>query len=70
MISDKEKLRIQSISDLLYQASRSTQILSHLACTLSVREQFFKNKTRELPIVSYPNYLNNLNRLDYPGTDL
>lgn len=54
MLTINEKQRIQQVSDLLYKASRSVRILSHLAWPLSIREQFFKNKARELPVVSYP----------------
>ena len=54
MISDKEKIRIQDISDQLYKASRSIRILSHLSWPVSVRERFFKTGGRELPVVSYP----------------
>lgn len=53
---EQEKQRIRRLSDLLYQASRSLRVLSHISWDASVRETFFAQKARELPKVSYPPY--------------
>lgn len=53
---EKEKQRIRRLSDLLYQASRPLRVLSHISWDASIREEFFANKARELPKVSYPPY--------------
>ena len=56
MFDEKEKNRIRRISDLLYEASKSIRILSHISWPGEVRQQFFADGARELPIVSYPEY--------------
>lgn len=42
--------------DLLYEASRSIRILTHLSWPQEVREQFFKQGGKELPVVEYKQY--------------
>lgn len=56
MSLEKEQQRIRNISDLLYQASRSLRVLSHLGWDASVKQQFFANNAQELPDVSYTKY--------------
>ena len=51
---EKEDNRIRHASDLLYQATKSIRILTHVGWAADVRDQFFKNGARELPSVSYP----------------
>lgn len=46
--------RIRHVSDLLYRATQSIRILSHVGWAEDVRNQFFAQGARELPIVSYP----------------
>ncbi|MGB1310599.1 MAG: flavohemoglobin expression-modulating QEGLA motif protein [Leucothrix sp.] len=53
MSLEKEQQRIRNISDLLYQASRSLRILSHLSWDASVKQQFFASGAKELPVVAY-----------------
>lgn len=45
--------RIRRTCDLLYNASKSIRILSHVSWPASVREQFFAAGARELPTVDY-----------------
>lgn len=52
----KEKQRIRNVSDLLYQASRSLRVLSHLGWDASVKQQFFANHAKALPVVSYDRF--------------
>ena len=54
MTLEKEKQRIRNTSDLLYQASRSLRVLSHLGWDASVKQRFFEQGAKELPVVSYP----------------
>ena len=56
MSSQVEKDRISALSSLLYKASRSIRILSHLGWTQDIKTQFFNNKGRELPRVCYPDF--------------
>jgi len=56
MSLEKEKQRIRDCSDLLYQASRSIRVLSHLSWDLSIKQQFFAKGAKELPVVSYEKY--------------
>ncbi len=56
MSSQVEKDRFSTISALLYKASQSIRILSHLGWTEDVKTQFFSGKGRELPRVSYPDF--------------
>ena len=56
MSLEKEQQRIRNISDLLYQASRSLRVLSHLGWDASVKQQFFANNAQELPVVAYAKY--------------
>ncbi len=48
--------KITSACQLLYDASRSVRILTHLSWPLSVREQFFRCNCEELPVVEYEKY--------------
>ena len=56
MSLEKEKQRIRNVSDQLYQASRSLRVLSHLRWDESVKQQFFANDAKELPVVSYEKF--------------
>lgn len=56
MYSQVEEERIIGLSSLLYNASKSIRILSHIGWKNEVKQQFFKNKCRELPQVSYPEF--------------
>ena len=51
-----EEDRIRQVSNLLYSATQSIRILSHVGWDDSVRTQFFEKGARELPIVSYPEF--------------
>jgi uncharacterized protein (TIGR02421 family) len=53
MTIDKEKDRIRLVSDLLYRATQSVRILSHISWSNEVRERFFASGARELPTVDY-----------------
>ena len=48
--------KIRNACDLLYDASRSIRILTHLSWPLSVREKFFADGFKELPCVEYPKF--------------
>lgn len=52
MSLEKEQQRIRNHSDSLYQASRSLRVLSHLSWDASVKQQFFADGAKELPVVS------------------
>lgn len=49
MNREQEKERIRRIADLLYQASRTVRILTHIGWPASVRGAFFAAKTQALP---------------------
>lgn len=44
------------VSDILYRATKSIRILSHISWPLEVRDQFFRNGARELPEITYPDF--------------
>lgn len=48
--------RIEHVSNLLFEASQSIRILSHVSWGSSVREQFFAQGAKELPVVTYPEF--------------
>ena len=48
--------KVRNACDLLYDASRSIRILTHLGWPLSVREKFFADGCKELPVVEYPDF--------------
>jgi uncharacterized protein (TIGR02421 family) len=48
--------RIEHVSNLLFEASQSIRILSHVSWDASVREKFFAGNAKELPEVSYPKF--------------
>lgn len=54
MTVEQDNERIRLVSDLLYRATQSIRILSHVSWGNEVREQFFADGARELPVVSYP----------------
>ena len=56
MVKEKEDERIRRVSDLLYQATKSIRILTHVGWPSNIRDDFFKKGARELPVVSYPEY--------------
>lgn len=49
-----EKERISKISSILYSASQPIRILSHLEWNRNIKHQFFVDKGKELPKVTYP----------------
>ena len=51
-----ENKEIISLSDALYEASKSIRILRSINWDLSVREDFFRNNAEVLPKVTYPKY--------------
>ncbi len=55
-MSSSSSDRISSICETLHRAARETRVLSHLGWSSQVREQFFKDGGRELPVVEYPQY--------------
>ncbi len=48
--------RIEHVSNLLFEASKSIRILSHVSWDASIRERFFSQNAKELPTVSYPEF--------------
>ena len=54
MLSQKERLRLSQISELLYKISKKVRILRHLAWPSSVRYEFFRLRSEKLPEISYP----------------
>ena len=56
MTVEAEKQRIQDVSSLLYTASQSIRILSHVEWQRDVKRQFFADKCKELPQVTYPEF--------------
>ena len=55
-MTEIEKERICNISSLLYSASQEIRVLSHLDWNMQIKKQFFSNKCRSLPVVSYPQF--------------
>ncbi|UXX80372.1 flavohemoglobin expression-modulating QEGLA motif protein [Reichenbachiella carrageenanivorans] len=53
---DAEKKRIIEISDRLQVAASSVRILRNIAWSQEVKDEFFKNKAKKLPVVSYDPY--------------
>jgi uncharacterized protein (TIGR02421 family) len=56
MAVKKEADRIRHVSDLLYRATQSVRILSHVSWSSDVRKKFFENGARELPIIEHPDF--------------
>lgn len=56
MLKKSDRVRIKSISDNLYKASRRVKILRHLNWPDSVRHQFFSSDSEKLPQIEYPNF--------------
>lgn len=56
MTLEAEKQRIQDVSSLLYSASQSIRILSHVEWQRDVKRQFFADKCKALPKVTYPEF--------------
>ena len=54
MLSQKDKLRLAKLANILYKASRKVRILSHLHWPVSVRYNFFRSGSDKLPRVTYP----------------
>lgn len=53
---DAEKRRIKEVSDCLQEAATSVRILRNIAWPQSVKDEFFKNKSQKLPVVSHESY--------------
>ena len=53
---EAEKQRIQNVSSLLYTASQSIRILTHVEWQRDVKRQFFADKCAALPKVTYPEF--------------
>jgi uncharacterized protein (TIGR02421 family) len=66
MTLETEKERICNVSSLLYTASQSIRILSHLEWNRDVKRQFFAEKSKALPKVTYPEF-NPANTLSLVG---
>lgn len=56
MTIDAAKQRFITLSTMLYRASQSIRILSHLEWNQQIKQQFFAEKCRELPKVTYPEF--------------
>lgn len=56
MTIESEKQRIQNVSSLLYTASQSIRILTHVEWQRDVKRQFFADKCKALPKVIYPQF--------------
>lgn len=54
MSLQQDNERVRRTCELLYNASKTIRILSHVSWPASVREQFFAEGARELPKVTYP----------------
>lgn len=48
--------RIEYVSNLLFEASQSIRILSHVSWNASIRDRFFAQHAQELPEVPYPEF--------------
>lgn len=53
MASERERLKVRNACGLLYLASRSVRILTNVAWPIQVREKFFADGEKELPVVEY-----------------
>ena len=51
--SEKEKKRILDISQQIYETGKSLNILTRLGWPVSVKDEFFKNKSDRIPKVDY-----------------
>jgi uncharacterized protein (TIGR02421 family) len=51
-----EKDRIRSAANLLYRATQTIRILTHIAWPQSHREHFLKNRAYKLPKIDYPSF--------------
>ena len=56
MVTDKEIAKIRNACGLLYLATRTIRILTNISWPNSVREKFFAQGARELPVVEYPKF--------------
>lgn len=56
MTKTVEALRIEGISNQLYQASQSIRILSHIDWPVEVKTAFFAKKATALPVINYPQF--------------
>ncbi|MGS2720335.1 flavohemoglobin expression-modulating QEGLA motif protein [Paraglaciecola aestuariivivens] len=56
MSVETEKQRIQTVSSLLYGASQSIRILSHVEWPREAKRQFFATQAKALPEISYPEF--------------
>lgn len=54
MATGRNQARITKASDLLYQATKSIRILTHVAWPQSHREKFLKRRAYRLPAIQYP----------------
>jgi uncharacterized protein (TIGR02421 family) len=53
---EAEKQHICHVSSILYSASQSIRILSHIEWNRDVKRQFFADKSKALPKVTYPEF--------------
>ena len=56
MATEKETNKIRNACGLLYLATRTIRILTNISWPNSVREKFFAQGARELPVVEYPEF--------------
>ena len=54
MASQNEIAKIRNACGLLYLATRTVRILTNVSWPNSVRDKFFANGAKELPVVEYP----------------
>ena len=53
MLKGKERDRLSKLSNLIFLASKEIKILRHIAWDKQVRDIFFDNNCKELPVVKY-----------------
>lgn len=56
MVSKKEIDEISNACTLLYNASKSIRVLTHISWSSRVREKFFASNAKELPVVRYKKF--------------
>ena len=56
MVTQHDIKRIRNACGLLYLATRTVRILTNISWPNSVREKFFAQGAKELPVVEYPEF--------------
>ena len=57
MVTQKQANAISEVCSLLYQASKSVRILTTISWPRQVRHEFFRQKAKALPVVTYPEFV-------------